>query len=213
MGHVKYPRVVVISVRLLLSIGMTVLLCYYLPNSLNNRPSLQLVKNNNTQVEMLRAEPEKQKTQPIKQAESKPVSAAVSAPLVMQFPVMSAIADMPVQVPNLAVPSLSGMSLPKVGPMIAGIKDVDQPPELLRFIQPKMPIAGRKYKAGGRVLLRLIVEADGNVSQAEVLEAKPENVFDMSAMTAARKWRFKPAILAGKAVKVFVDVPINFKVN
>ncbi|WP_412514813.1 energy transducer TonB [Shewanella indica] len=97
--------------------------------------------------------------------------------------------------------------------MIAGIKDVDKAPELLRFIQPKMPIAGRKFKQGGKVLLRLIVEADGIVSHAEVLEAEPKQVFDQSAIEAARKWRFKPAVLSGEAVKVFVDVPINFKVS
>ncbi|GGP37297.1 hypothetical protein GCM10009409_00170 [Shewanella saliphila] len=94
-----------------------------------------------------------------------------------------------------------------------GIKDVDQPPELLKYIQPQMPIAGRKYKDGGKVLLRLIVEANGLVSQVNVVESNPAKVFDDSAIQAARKWRFKPAILSGEAVKVFVDVPINFKVN
>ena len=203
----------VISTRLMLSAGLTILLCYYLPTSLNRRQPQPFQSNEAVHVELLLPEVEKQKTPMAKEAEAKPLSANISAPVAMSLPLVSAVADMALQVPALAVPSLNGMSLPDIGPVIAGIADVYQPPELLRFIQPKMPVAGRKFKSGGKVLLRLIVEADGMVSQARVLEAKPEKIFDMSAIKAARKWRFKPAILSGVAVKVFVDVPIHFKVN
>ncbi|WOT04592.1 energy transducer TonB [Shewanella youngdeokensis] len=213
IAHGKGYRVAVLLARLLLSVGLTILLCYYLPASLNQRPGLQVATHKPTDIAVQLPEPQKQKTAVTKEADVKPVSAKVSTPVLTRLPVMSAVADMPISVPVLAVPSLTATSLPEVGPVMAGINDVDQPPELLRYIQPKMPVAGRKFKDGGRVLLRLIVEADGIVSHAEVLDATPEKVFDESAMKAARKWRFKPAVLSGEAVKVFVDVPINFKVS
>jgi protein TonB len=213
MSHSKAYQTVVIGIRLSLSLGLTLLLCYYLPNSLNQRTPMAITNTDVTTLELPLAPPEKQKVTKPENTETKPRSANVLTPVLISLPVMSAVADTPVQVPVLAVPSLSRLSLPKIGTVIAGIRDVDQPPELLRFIQPKMPVAGRKFKQGGKVLLRLIVEADGKVREALVLEAKPENVFDSSAIEAARKWRFKPAILSGKAVTVFVDVPINFKVN
>jgi len=208
----KPYQAVVISIRLFLSLGLTLLLCYFLPNSLNQRTPMVVTNTEFTTAE-LPPPPEKQQITEPENIETKPMSANISTPVLISLPVMSAVADMPVSVPVLTVPSLSGFSLPKVVPVIAGIKDVDQPPELLCFVQPKMPVAGRKFKQGGKVLLRLIVEADGMVGEAQVLEANPEKVFDSSAIEAARKWRFKPAILSGKAVSVFVDVPISFKVN
>ncbi|GIU47459.1 energy transducer TonB [Shewanella algidipiscicola] len=201
------------SVRFILSVMVTILLCYYLPNSLNQSqdkgPLTQQVKLQ--ELPLLPVEKPRQ-VEP-KKVQSKPITASVVTPISTSMPIMPAVADMPLQVPIMATPTLNGLGLPSIAPVIAGIKDVDKAPELLRFIQPKMPIAGRKFKQGGKVLLRLIVEADGIVSHAEVLEAEPKQVFDQSAIEAARKWRFKPAVLSGEAVKVFVDVPINFKVS
>lgn len=213
MNRERAHQVLVISVRLILSAAMTILLCYYLPNSLNDNQPRPFLSQQMTESALPLPAPEKPKVVTPKEVASKPVSPSAATPISTSIPIMPTIADLPLQVPVLAVPRLSGLSLPSVAPVIAGIKDVDKAPELLRFIQPKMPVAGRKFKRGGKVLLRLIVEADGIVSQAEVLEAEPKQVFDQSAIEAARKWRFKPAVLSGKAVKVFVDVPINFKVS
>ncbi|ABZ78156.1 TonB family protein [Shewanella halifaxensis HAW-EB4] len=213
MNRGRAHQVLVISVRLILSVAVTILLCYYLPSSLNDNQPRQFFNQQAKELELPLLPPEKPKLPTPKEVQSKPVTASAATPVSSSIPIMPSVADMPLQVPVLAIPTLNGLSLPSIAPVIAGIKDVDKAPELLRFIQPKMPVAGRKFKGGGRVLLRLIVEADGVVSQAQVLEAKPKQVFDQSAVEAARRWRFKPAVLSGEAVRVFVDVPINFKVS
>ncbi|WP_372942112.1 energy transducer TonB [Shewanella sp.] len=208
--HYKLARV---SVRLFLSIGFTLLLCFYLPNALNHKPSQRFIHRKPATLEMALPEVEKQKSSKSETVEITHSPAKVAPPLTMILPIMANVADTPIQKPIFSTPSMDNTPLPRLVPMTMGITDVDQPPELLKYIQPQMPIAGRKYKDGGRVLLRLIVEANGLVSQVNVLESNPEKIFDESATQAARKWRFKPAILSGEAVKVFVDVPINFKVN
>ncbi|GIU19697.1 energy transducer TonB [Shewanella sp. MBTL60-007] len=213
MDRRRAQQVLVISVRLMLSIAATILLCYYLPNSLNANQPRPFLSQQAKELALPLLPAEKPKLPTPKEVLSKPVAASIATPVSPSIPLMPTVADLPLQVPELAIPTLSGLSLPSVAPVIAGIRDVDKAPELLRFIQPKIPVAGRKFKSGGRVLLRLIVEADGVVSQAQVLEAEPKQVFDQSAIEAARKWRFKPAVLSGEAVKVFVDVPINFKVS
>ncbi|WP_350432653.1 TonB family protein [Shewanella sp. H8] len=213
MKQQSHYKIAIMSIRLLLSIGLTILLCFYLPNYLNNKPPQRLINNKPATLEMALPEIEKQKLSKIETVEVKHTAAKVAPPLTMNLPIMAGVADTPVHQPIFVAPSIDSTPLPSLGPMTMGIKDVDQPPELLKYIQPQMPIAGRKYKDGGKVLLRLIVEANGLVSQVNILESNPEKVFDDSATQAARKWRFKPAILSGEAVKVFVDVPINFKVN
>ncbi|MCL1137542.1 energy transducer TonB [Shewanella pneumatophori] len=213
MATVQLKAVGVKSVRFILSVMATILLCYYLPNSLNQSQTVGLLSQQLEPQPLPLLPPDKPRQSEPEKVQSKPVTSSAVTPVATSMPIMPTVADMPLQVPVMATPTLNGLSLPSIAPVIAGIKDVDKAPELLRFIQPKMPVAGRKFKQGGKVLLRLIVEADGVVSQAEVLEAEPKQVFDQSAIEAARKWRFKPAVLAGEAVKVFVDVPINFKVS
>ena len=213
MKQKPHYKIAMVCVRLLLSIGFTILLCFYLPNALNHKPSQRLINSKPAALEMALPAVEKQKSPKIETVELTHTTTKVAPPLTMNLPIMANVADTPIQQAIFSTPSMDSTPLPSLGPMTMGIKDVDQPPELLKYIQPQMPIAGRKYKDGGKVLLRLIVEANGLVSQVNVLESTPEKVFDDSATQAARKWRFKPAILSGEAVKVFVDVPINFKVN
>lgn len=208
-----YSFISVMSVRLLLSIILTILIFYYLPHYLNQRPVQQVLNNPPIKIDMILPIQEKKAVSLTEDVEVSNSSEKVNSPVVMSLPIMDKVADIALPKPSFVTPSMNNMSLPSLGPMLVGIKDVDQPPELLKYIQPTMPISARKYQDGGKVLLRLIVEADGMVSLAQVLEANPENVFDDSAINAALKWRFKPAILSGEAVRVFVDVPINFKVN
>jgi TonB family protein len=49
------------------------------------------------------------------------------------------------------------------------------------------------------VTVELNVTADGVVSQARVLDAKPRGVFDQAALDAARRWRYAPG--AARTVK------------
>ncbi|MEI6858717.1 MAG: energy transducer TonB [Shewanella sp.] len=137
----------------------------------------------------------------------------MTAPKVSLTPFVASQAQWTIALPMLSMPSLKSMVLPSLGPLLLGISEVTQPPELLHYIQPKMPIAARNYKQGGKLMLRLVVEVSGQVSEAVVLSAEPEGIFNQASITAAKKWRFKPAHLDGEAVRVFVDVPINFKVN
>ena len=75
-------------------------------------------------------------------------------------------------------------------------------------------------------MLRLWIRADGTVAQANVLrevstrhaqELTPDNpysgAFQSAALDAVRSWRFTPAMKDGKAVDVWVVVPIRFRHN
>jgi TonB family protein len=59
--------------------------------------------------------------------------------------------------------------------------------------------AARSEGIEGKLKLRLIVAADGSVSEVEVMSSV-EAALDAAAVAAAKLWRFRPAMLCGKPV-------------
>src|SRR5947207_2662909 len=57
---------------------------------------------------------------------------------------------------------------------------------------------------GGEVL----VEANGSVGAVKVFRSAP--AFDSAATDAVRQWRFRPAVVRGRAVPTFVYVMFGF---
>ncbi|KGJ90396.1 TonB family protein [Colwellia psychrerythraea] len=72
-------------------------------------------------------------------------------------------------------------------------------------IEPKYPIAAAKAGTEGSVVLKFDVEADGSVSHVEVVIAKPAYVFDKSAVTALKQWKYKESDKINKNLLVQLD--------
>jgi len=84
---------------------------------------------------------------------------------------------------------------------------------LLEFWKaPEYPAAARAAKQEGRVIVDMIVDAHGLVTEARV--AKSDNpVFDEAALAAVRQWRFKPGLDEGKPVAFGLVGPVEFKLS
>ena len=74
---------------------------------------------------------------------------------------------------------------------------------------PVYPEIARKARIQGVVVVRAVIETDGTVSQTEIRKGLPLGL-DHAARDAIRRWRFKPATLNGKPVKVFYHLTVNF---
>ena len=68
-------------------------------------------------------------------------------------------------------------------------------------IAPRYPrkalIEGRE----GYVIVELLVDEKGSVISASVVEANPSSIFNAAAIQAVLKWKFKPRVSGGVAVK------------
>ncbi|MGV8075606.1 MAG: energy transducer TonB [Syntrophobacteraceae bacterium] len=91
------------------------------------------------------------------------------------------------------------------------LKQVDQPPSPIRKVEPEFPLLARQMGTGGRVVVKFLVKADGNVSRISVVEADPGGIFEQSALNAVCRWRFKPGRFRGDAVATWVVLPIQFR--
>ena len=91
---------------------------------------------------------------------------------------------------------------------------VDVKPAILFLPSPEYPVQLRVKGVGGRVLVQCIVDTMGIVepNSVKILQT-PDTAFSRATIEAVVQARFTPARVKGKAVRVLVDVPIDFNVK
>jgi protein TonB len=89
-------------------------------------------------------------------------------------------------------------------------RDVDVHPRALQEVIPVYPADADRRRVSGKLRLRLKLQADGRVSDIEVLSASPPGVFDESALQAFRTARFAPAQKNGRPVRALVEIEVVY---
>ena len=89
--------------------------------------------------------------------------------------------------------------------------EVDSPPKLVRQTPVKYPPKAKYNKLEGRVVLRCLITTEGKTDKMEVIESDPAGVFDESAKSSLKYWKFRPGVLKGEMVNTWVKIPMNFK--
>ncbi|WP_404424437.1 energy transducer TonB [Nibricoccus sp. IMCC34717] len=96
---------------------------------------------------------------------------------------------------------------------VADITDVtpkvDENPVPVKTPPPAYPEALMKEGVSGIAVVTVVIDENGDVLAAEARKASHDG-FKAPAEEAVKGWKFTPAKLAGKAVKVKVAVPIKF---
>lgn len=76
---------------------------------------------------------------------------------------------------------------------------------------PEYPAEALANRIEGRVVLRVLVSAQGTVDAISVHKSSNVSVLDQSALTTVRTWRFHPAMRKGRPVPYEVGIPIDFE--
>jgi periplasmic protein TonB len=85
-------------------------------------------------------------------------------------------------------------------------------PVLLQKIEPSYPEAARKARMEGVVILEAIITAEGAVQDVKVLKSV-NPLLDASAVRAVTQWKYKPATLNGRSVRVYLTVTVTFNLH
>ena len=88
---------------------------------------------------------------------------------------------------------------------------VEEEPRTLQTAQPKYPEVARKAGLEGTVFVRFVVGKDGRVERVNILRG-PE-IFRDAAIDAVSQFRFSPAIQNDKPVRVWMQMPIRFRLT
>ena len=95
---------------------------------------------------------------------------------------------------------------------IFDIADLDQRPRPISQAKPRYPLEMKKAKITGSVVLLFVLNEGGRVEDPRI-ESSSRPEFEKPALTAVRKWRFKPGTREGKAVRSYVRQQILFNLR
>lgn len=104
---------------------------------------------------------------------------------------------------------LAALGAPAAQPRPNNAALADGAPLVQTWTPAAYPPEARSARVGGFVMVRIVVDETGRVTQARELEATDPRLGE-AAVTAVRAWVFAPARDGGKAVAMSLDVPFMF---
>lgn len=78
---------------------------------------------------------------------------------------------------------------------------------------PTYPRKARRLGYEGMVILKVLIGKNGRVDDLMLLESSGYAVLDRAALSTVKKWRFDPGSEGGIKKKMWVKVPIRFKLE
>lgn len=99
-------------------------------------------------------------------------------------------------------------------PLPAGVVRIGgdiKPPMKIADVRPVYPQQARDARIQGVVIMELIIDPQGNVSDAHVLRSV--QLLDNAALDAVRQWKFVPTLMNGVPVSVAMTVTVNFSLK
>jgi protein TonB len=167
------------------------------------------------QAQLQVAEDQRRREEQLAQATAQKASAHPVAPT-QPAPAAAAPAvpppPAPVTRPVAAAPAGNAAQAPAPRPASTPVAAIAATsPVLTRRVEPYYPADARRTRRQGWVDVRFMVEADGSVSHAGVVDADPRNVFDRAALTAVERWQFTPGTRDGTPVPMEVRQRIEFR--
>ncbi len=95
--------------------------------------------------------------------------------------------------------------------LVTGL-DGYEPPEQVHTPAPRYTDLARRQRLQGRVVINLLIDAEGKVACPRVIRGLPSGLTD-SALETVLDWRFEPALHDGEPVPVFYSVSISFRLS
>jgi len=115
-----------------------------------------------------------------------------------------------IEIPNIDLPTIAGG-----GPFLGNwagnpLAEGDVLP-IVR-IDPQWPREALVEGIEGYVIVEVLIASDGSVRSAVVVESEPRRMFDRNVIRAVLKWKFKPRVDGGVAVKQRGITRIDFQI-
>lgn len=123
------------------------------------------------------------------------------------------VEEKPEPVEEVAAPVVVAKAAPKAAP-------VEEKMELPKFgvaylnnPAPEYPGMAKRAGEEGRVLLKVLVSAEGEAETVSLEKSSGSERLDNAARDAVSRWRFVPARKGGQALSAYVIVPIKFSLD
>ena len=129
----------------------------------------------------------------------------------------SGISNVALAMPGFDVASLDSDAQNLLGDtkknLVMDERSVDEVPKATSRVAAVYPTQARKQGVTGYVKVSLLIGPAGDVERIKVLDAEPSGVFEESALSAIRRWRFKPAVYQAEHVRAWATQTVRFELN
>ena len=82
---------------------------------------------------------------------------------------------------------------------------------LIQKVRPRYPDDARQARIQGTVVLKVQIDANGDVEDLSVVSGHP--MLAPAALEAVKQWKYKPFLLNGQPMKVETQVTVTFKLS
>jgi len=86
-------------------------------------------------------------------------------------------------------------------------------PALIEQPLPEYPAMARQLHQEGRAYIQVLLDRDGSVMQTRLAKSSGFELLDQAAQDGAKKFRFSPAMQGERTVRVWVSIPVDFRLE
>lgn len=175
-------------------------------------------------IQMDMPPPDEDKKDEVKDLDDTPVETQLAPPSLVDLPSIVPITAFtqtltPPPPPGLT-PSKGAITIPVMKPganfgkgmELFDVSQLDQRPVLRVPVQPAYPYEMSRAGINGNVVVEFIISSNGDVTQAQIIRSSNRE-FEVPAMQAVLKWKFKPGRKGGRAVNVRASQLIEFNLD
>ena len=157
------------------------------------------------------------KVQEIKKPKPKPKPKKKSTPKAPLPDLSSMMGGIEMDIPEFELGNIAGDPNDLLGDIArnAAMSEgtVDTKPRVVSRSPMQYPASAMKKRIKGYVVVNLLIDTDGSIEAAKVLQSSPPGVFDAAALSGIRSWRFAPGKYKGRPVKVWAKQKVRFDFN
>ena len=115
----------------------------------------------------------------------------------------------PVALPAIAAP-VAETATPVAPPAPPRVDLPSSDADYLQNPKPAYPPLSKRLGEQGKVVVRVLIGADGTPQQAELRQSSGYARLDQAALATVQRWRYVPGKRGGVAEAMWFNVPINF---
>jgi protein TonB len=90
---------------------------------------------------------------------------------------------------------------------------VEVKPKPIHIPKPVYPELARQAGIEGQAVVKALVDINGSIIEVQILKSSGNQMLDQAALKAARNAKFTPAKQRDKFVRVYVSIPIKFRLT
>lgn len=155
--------------------------------------------------------------EPVKQPvanKTLPAPAAAPRPMAVSDPTPAPNAPTGVVTPQPPAPPIAAPvaaePAPTLPPTAVRVELPSSDADYLQNPKPAYPAISKRVGEQGKVVVRVLIGADGSAQKAEIRQSSGFERLDQAALDTVLRWRYVPGRRGGVAEAMWFNVPINF---